>query len=62
MTEQKMQAINAWLQRVDKSKLDMQDKLTIAGATMEMLEKLEPVYDKYTQKGEGGTKKPWRVR
>ncbi len=47
MTEQKMKQINAWLQRVNKNKLKMQDKLAIAGATMEMLEKLEPIYDKY---------------
>lgn len=47
MTEQKMKQINAWMQRVNKNKLEMQDKLAIAGATMEMLEKLEPIYDKY---------------
>lgn len=47
MTEQKMQQINAWLKRVNKSKLEMQEKMAIANATMEMLEKLEPIYDKY---------------
>lgn len=47
MTEQKMQQINAWLKRINKNKLDMQEKMTIANATMEMLEKLEPIYDKY---------------
>ena len=47
MTEQKMKQINAWMQRVKKDKLEMQDKMAIAGATMEMLEKLEPIYDKY---------------
>lgn len=47
MTEQKMQQINAWMQRIDKNKLEMQDKMAIAAATMEMLEKLEPLYDKY---------------
>lgn len=47
MTEQKMQQINAWLKKVNKSKLEMQDKMAIAGITMEMLEKLEPIYDKY---------------
>ena len=47
MTEQKMQKINAWVQRVNKNSLEVQDKLVIAGATMEMLEKLEPIYDKY---------------
>ncbi len=47
MTEQKMKQINAWMQRVNKNKLEMQDKMAIAGATMEMLEKLEPIYDKY---------------
>lgn len=51
MTEQKMKQINKWVQQVDKNKLEVQDKLMIAGATMEMLEKLEPIYDKYTQKG-----------
>ena len=47
MTEQKMQRINAWFQKVNKNKLEMQDKMAIAGITMEMLEKLEPIYDKY---------------
>ena len=47
MTEQKMKQINAWFQKVNKNKLEMQDKMAIAGATMEMLEKLEPIYDKY---------------
>ena len=47
MTEQKMQQINIWLKKVNKNKLDMQDMMAIAGATMEMLEKLEPIYDKY---------------
>ncbi len=47
MTEKKMKQINAWIQRVNKNKLEVQDKLVIAGATMEMLEKLEPIYDKY---------------
>ena len=47
MTEQKMKQINAWMQRVNKNKLEMQDKMALAGATMEMLEKLEPIYDKY---------------
>lgn len=47
MTEQKMKQINAWFQKVNKNKLEMQDKLAIARITMEMLEKLEPIYDKY---------------
>lgn len=47
MTEQKMQQINAWLKKVNKNKLEMQEKMVIANATMEMLEKLEPIYDKY---------------
>ena len=47
VTEQKMQQINAWLKKVNKSKLEMQEKMAIANATMEMLEKLEPIYDKY---------------
>lgn len=47
MTEQKMKQINNWMQQVDKNKLEMQEKMAIAGATMEMLEKLEPIYDKY---------------
>lgn len=47
MTEQKMQQINAWLKRINKDKLGMQEKMAIANATMEMLEKLEPIYDKY---------------
>ncbi len=53
MTEQKMQQINAWMQQIDRGKLQLQDKLFIAGATMEMLEKLEPIYDKYTDKKRG---------
>lgn len=47
MTEQKMQQINAWMQRVNKNKLEMQDRMAIAAATMKMLEKIEPIYDKY---------------
>lgn len=47
MTEQKMKQINSWFQKVNKNKLEMQDKMAIAGITMEMLEKLEPIYDKY---------------
>lgn len=47
VTEQKMQQINAWLKKVNKGKLEMQEKMVIANATMEMLEKLEPIYDKY---------------
>lgn len=47
MTEKKMKQINSWLSKVDKNKLEMQDKMAIASATMEMLEKIEPVYDKY---------------
>ena len=47
VTEQKMKQINAWFQKVNKIKLEMQDKMAIAGITMEMLEKLEPIYDKY---------------
>ena len=47
MTEQKMQQINAWLKRINKGKLEMQEKMATANATMEMLEKLEPIYDKY---------------
>ena len=58
MTDKKMQDINAWIQRVNKNSLDVQDKLVIAGATMEMLEKLEPIYDKYNPKG----KKGWHLR
>ena len=42
-----MQQINAWLKRINKGKLEMQEKMAIANATMEMLEKLEPIYDKY---------------
>ena len=47
MTEQKMKQINAWLKKVNKGKLEMHEKMAIANATMEMLEKLEPIYDKY---------------
>lgn len=50
MTEKKMKEINAWVKRVNKNTLEVQDKLAMAGATMEMLEKLEPIYDKYNGK------------
>ena len=59
MTERKMQAINNWVKNVNKNSLDVQDKLAIAGATMEMLEKLEPIYQKNNP--EGG-KTGWRKR
>ena len=59
MTDRKMQAINQWVKTVNKNSLDVQDKLAIAGATMEMLEKLEPIYDKYNQEGDKGG---WRHR
>lgn len=45
-----MKRISKWMQQVNKNKLEMQDKMAIAAATMEMLEKLEPVYDKYNEK------------
>jgi hypothetical protein len=54
MTEQKMNEINVWAKSVDKSRLEVQDKMIIADATVKMLEALEPVYDKYNQ---AGTKK-----
>lgn len=54
MTDKKMKEINSWLNRVNKDKLEVQDKLVIAGATMEMLEKLEPVFDKYHKEGRNG--------
>lgn len=47
MTEKKMKQIETWLHRADINKLEMQDKMAIACATMEMVEKIEPVYDKY---------------
>lgn len=47
MTEQKMKQINAWVSKIDTNNLEIQDKMVIASATMEMLEKIEPVYDKY---------------
>ncbi len=47
MTEQKMKQINAWVSKIDTNNLEIQDKMVIAGATMEMLEKIEAVYDKY---------------
>ena len=50
MTEQKMQQINTWLKKVNKGKLEMQEKMVIANATMEMLEKLEPNIESFRQK------------
>ena len=47
MTERKMKQINAWFQKVNKNRLEMQDKMAIAQITMEMVERLEPIYDKY---------------
>ena len=47
MTEKKMKEINNWIQKINKDKLEMQDKLAIASATMKMIAKLEPIYDKY---------------
>lgn len=60
MTEHKMQQINNWITKVDKNKLEMQDKMAIAGATMEMLEKLEPIYDKYNSNSCDVARK-WRI-
>ncbi|MCI8626860.1 MAG: hypothetical protein HFI40_11420 [Lachnospiraceae bacterium] len=51
MTEQKMKQINSWFKNVNSHHLEMQDKMAIAGITMEMLEKLEPFYDKYNSDG-----------
>lgn len=51
MTERKMKQINDWLKKVNKNKLEMQEKMAIANATMEMLEKLEPIYDKHNGNG-----------
>ena len=62
MTDQKIQAISAWTKRVNKNSLEVQDKMAIAGATMEMLEKLEPIYDKYNQGKQEGGKAGWRQR
>lgn len=59
MTDQKMKAINAWMQRVNKNSLEVQDKMVIAAATMKLLEEIEPIYDKYNP--EGG-KKGWRLK
>lgn len=47
MTQEKMNKINAWSKKVDRKKLDIADQLIIAGATVKMLEAIEPVYDKY---------------
>lgn len=41
MTEQKMKQINAWVSKIDTNNLEIQDKMVIASATMEMLEKLK---------------------
>lgn len=53
MTDQRMQKINKWIQKVDKGRLEVQDKMTIASATVAMLEAIEPVYEKYTGDTEG---------
>lgn len=56
MTEQKMKEINNWVQKINRSKtvLEVQDKIALAGASMEMLEKIEPIYDKYQAKEKEG--------
>lgn len=53
MDQKRMKQISDWTKRIDKSKLDIQDALLIASATAEMLEKLEPIYEKYTGQGKG---------
>lgn len=50
MTEQKMSQIDSWMQHMNQNELDgmdIKDQLDMAKAIMEMMEKMEPVYDKY---------------
>lgn len=54
MTQEKMNKINAWSKKVDRKKLDIADQLIITGATVKMLEAIEPVYDKYTGSSQKG--------
>lgn len=54
MTDEKMMKIKAWLDKATKNKaaaLEVSDKMTIANATVKMLEAIEPVYDKYNGGG-----------
>lgn len=57
MTQEKMKAINAWCQRINKNRLEVQDQMVIANATVRMLEEIEPIYDKYTAQEQGGKNK-----
>lgn len=57
MTQEKMKAINAWCQRINKNRLEVQDQMVIANATVRMLEEIEPIYDKYTAHEQGGKNK-----
>lgn len=40
MTQEKMTAINIWVQHIRKDDLEVQDQLAIAGITMRMLEEV----------------------
>lgn len=50
MNELKVKKINQWIQSLDRQEISIQDKMEIAKITMEMIEKLEPIYDKYKKK------------
>lgn len=47
MNEVKIKKINQWIQSLDREEISMQDQMEIAKITLEMIEKLEPIYDKY---------------
>lgn len=59
MTQEKMNDINAWTKRINKSQMDVQDQMVIANAAVRMLEEIDPIYDKYTAKEQqnGGKRK-----
>lgn len=48
MTQDKMVAISKWMQGTKNGmNLELEDQMIISNATIEMLKKIEPVYDKY---------------
>lgn len=50
MTQEKMIAINQWMQGMKRGmKLELEEQMVISNATLEMLQKIEPIYDKYNE-------------
>lgn len=48
MTQEKMLAINQWMKQINNGmQLELEEQMIISNATLEMLKKIEPIYDKY---------------